>query len=117
MDQYCMILRLLRFQFECCAPALITRLNDSNPKHQYPRGGPNRHTSRARCASVEEVMLRAEEPLVLRHELEELRVLELQVVEARDVADVELVLDGEREELDVLQSARRATRSERAWRA
>jgi len=48
-------------------------------------------------------MLRAEEPLVLRHELEELRVLELQVVEARDVADVELVLDGEREELDVLQ--------------
>ena len=38
-------------------------------------------------------MLRAEEPLVLRHELEELRVLELQVVEARDVADVELVLN------------------------
>ena len=34
-------------------------------------------------------MLRAEEPLVLRHELEELRVLELQVVEARDVVDVE----------------------------
>ena len=42
-------------------------------------------------------MLRAEEPLVLRHELEELRVLELQVVEARDVADVELVLEAARQ--------------------
>ena len=30
-------------------PALITLLKDSKPKHQYPRGGPNRHTSSARC--------------------------------------------------------------------
>ena len=34
MDQYCMIASVVFFQFDFWVPALITLLNDSNPKHQ-----------------------------------------------------------------------------------
>ena len=51
MDQYLMMLMVLSFQFPRCAPRLITLLNPSNPKHQYPRGGPYRHTDVAKPAS------------------------------------------------------------------
>ena len=49
MDQYSIIPTVSFFQFVRALPALITLLNDSNPKHQYPRGGPYLKTSRARC--------------------------------------------------------------------
>ena len=48
-DQYRMHDSVSCLKFERRAPCLITRLNDSKPKHQYPLGGPQFHTSEARC--------------------------------------------------------------------
>ena len=48
-DQYRITLMVGSFQFELRAPLLITLLKPSNPKHQYPRGGPYLQMSIARC--------------------------------------------------------------------